>query len=64
MNTYTWDIDWTKVKNVEDIKLILQSFDLRVISQHPDFEDLIRLCKMIDSDGYEVDPETKERILK
>lgn len=58
---YTWVISWDKIKDINDIKLLLQSFDLQVLNKAPGFKDLVRLCKMIDEDGNEVNPETNKR---
>ena len=55
---HEWVIDWNKVKTVEDLKSILICADCRPNARHPNFYIIKDMCKLIDRDGRQVDPET------
>ena len=57
-----WVIDWSKVQTVEDIKSILICADCRPNADHPNFYIIKDMCRLIDRDGKQVDPETLQPI--
>ena len=44
----TWELDFDKIQNVEDIKTILKAISFRFTSSHPGFDEFIHLLKKSD----------------
>jgi len=57
-----WVIDWSKVTTFEHLKELLQCCDMQPKLSHPQFDEIKHLCKLIDSDGKQVDPKTLQPI--
>ncbi len=58
---HQWVVDWSKVTTWQNLRELLQCMELTPNPHHPYFESIRHLCKMIDMDGHEVDPETLKR---
>lgn len=55
---HTWIIDWSKVTSWEHLKELLQCTDMKPNPYHPQFDEIKHLCKLVNRDGEQVDPNT------